>query len=111
MPDVWPDVPMLGYFEFYYHTGQDVGFDPEFPDAEKQFPRIRAMNVVNLLALARPARPDADTVAAFRAIRNGRGRIRVLPEGAQLDLCRPDPRRERRLLDRQVRCRAARTSW
>ena len=51
--DVWPGVPVLGYFELYYTTsGQDVGFDPEFPTDPSNFPRIRAMNVVNLLGLA-----------------------------------------------------------
>ena len=50
--DVWPDVPMLGYFEFYYRTDDaDVGFDPEFPNEVEDFPRIRAKNAVNHLAL------------------------------------------------------------
>ena len=31
--------------------GQDVGFDPEFPDDPLDFPRIRAKNAINLLAL------------------------------------------------------------
>lgn len=32
LPDVYPGVPLLGYYEFFYHpTGLDVGFDPEFP--------------------------------------------------------------------------------
>src|SRR5579863_2882331 len=29
--DVFPNVPLLSYFEFFYHPqGADVGFDPEF---------------------------------------------------------------------------------
>ena len=29
--DLWPDVPLLGYMEFYYQANAaDVGFDPEF---------------------------------------------------------------------------------
>ena len=40
--DLWPDVPMLGYMEFYYqHDQADVGFDPEFPANLLDFPRIR----------------------------------------------------------------------
>lgn len=32
--DVFPDVPLLSYFEFYYHaTGADVGFDPHYPSS------------------------------------------------------------------------------
>ena len=50
--DVWPDAPLLGYLEFYYRIdGIDVGFDPEFPTHPADFPRIRAKNAVNLLAL------------------------------------------------------------
>ncbi len=50
--DVWPDTPLLGYFEFYYSAdGIDVGFDPEFPTHPAEHPRIRAKNGVNLLAL------------------------------------------------------------
>jgi hypothetical protein len=30
--DVWPNVPLLGYFEFFYRvSGSDLDFDPEFP--------------------------------------------------------------------------------
>jgi hypothetical protein len=30
--DIWPSVPLLGYFEFFYRsTGSDLDFDPEFP--------------------------------------------------------------------------------
>lgn len=54
--DVFPTVPLIGLFEFYYHgRGQDVGFDPEFAaqplmELESQC-RIRTKNVNNLLAL------------------------------------------------------------
>ena len=43
---------MLGYLEFYYHhDGVDVGFDPEFPADPLDFPRIRAKNAINHIAL------------------------------------------------------------
>jgi glycosyltransferase involved in cell wall biosynthesis len=49
--DVWPDVPLLAYFEFYYHaTGQDVGFDPAEPAGLDDGPRLRLKNAVNLMA-------------------------------------------------------------
>ncbi|GEB36849.1 hypothetical protein GLI01_08840 [Gluconacetobacter liquefaciens] len=51
--DVFPGVPVLGYFEFFYHAeALDVGFDPEFPSPESLRPVIRAKNAVNLQALA-----------------------------------------------------------
>ena len=50
--DLWPDVPMLGYMEFYYqHDKADVGFDPEFPGHLADYPRIRAKNAINHIAL------------------------------------------------------------
>ena len=50
--DLWPAVPMLGYMEFYYQFNQaDVGFDPEFPVPSLDFPRIRAKNAINHIAL------------------------------------------------------------
>ncbi|HEY9751937.1 MAG TPA: glycosyltransferase family 4 protein [Coleofasciculaceae cyanobacterium] len=53
--DIFPTVPLIGLFEFYYHGhGHDVGFDPEFPlnqvNLDKQC-KIRTRNVNHLLAL------------------------------------------------------------
>jgi glycosyltransferase involved in cell wall biosynthesis len=91
--DVWPDAPVLGYFEFYYHTnGQDVDFDGEFPIAAERFPRIRAMNVVNHLALA--LNQHGQTPTRWQLTRYppwAQPRIRLLREGARLDVCRPNP--------------------
>jgi glycosyltransferase involved in cell wall biosynthesis len=91
--DVFPGVPILGYFEFYYNeSGQDVGFDPEFPFDPANRPRIRAMNVVNHFAFAlgqhghTPTQWQRDCYPEW--MRPG---IDILPEGAQLDLCKPDP--------------------
>jgi len=42
LKEVFIDVPVIGYFEFYYHcTGKDVGFDPEFPPSIDQLARVR----------------------------------------------------------------------
>jgi glycosyltransferase involved in cell wall biosynthesis len=49
--DVFPDVPLLANFEFYYHpSGADVGFDPEFVSTFQDPSRLRARNATNLLA-------------------------------------------------------------
>ncbi|HUC19676.1 MAG TPA: glycosyltransferase family 4 protein [Acetobacteraceae bacterium] len=89
--DVWPETPLLGYFEFFYHTaGMDVGFDPEFPPDPSLFPRIRAKNTVNLLALTMGGHGQTPTLwqrATFPAwAATG---IEILPEGADLALCKP----------------------
>jgi len=91
--DLWPKAPMLGYFEFFYHTdGYDVGFDPEFPMEPARLPSIRAKNLVNFLALnlgghgQTPTRFQHETYPDW-----ARRQITVLPEGADLELCVPDP--------------------
>jgi glycosyltransferase involved in cell wall biosynthesis len=98
--DVWPDAALLGYFEFFYCTnGIDVGFDPEFPTHTTDYPRIRAKNAVNLLALnlgahgQTPTRWQLSTYPAW-----AQQFITLLPEGVDLDLCKPDPQARRRNL-------------
>ncbi|HYZ62115.1 MAG TPA: glycosyltransferase, partial [Acetobacteraceae bacterium] len=91
--DVWPDAPMLGYYEFFYRThGLDVGFDPEFLTGPEGYPRVRAKNTVNLLALSNPGwgqTPTRFQHATYPAW--AQQRIAVLPEGVDLQVCRPDP--------------------
>ena len=91
--DVFPGVPVLGYFEFYSATaGTDVGFDAEFPTAADQFPRIRAMNGVNLLALALDQHGQTPTHWQRSLYPDwAQQRIHLLPEGVPLDVCKPDP--------------------
>ena len=98
--DVWPGVPLLGYFEFYYCIdGIDVGFDPEFPTDVTDYPRIRAKNAVNLLALnlgaagQTPTRWQLSTYPAW-----AQPFITLLPEGVNLDVCKPQPQARRRNL-------------
>jgi glycosyltransferase involved in cell wall biosynthesis len=101
LADMWPDVPMLGYFEFYYHPqGYDVNFDPEFPMPPNSAPLVRSMNTINHAALAlgrdgqSPTRFQRDAYPEW-----ARAKIKLLPEGAKLDLCRPDPAARKADLD------------
>ena len=94
LPDIWPGVPMLGYMEFFYHTdGIDVGFDPEFPIPVSDFPRVRAKNAVNHLALnldghgQTPTKWQLSTYPAW-----ARDKINLLPEGVDLNICAPNPK-------------------
>lgn len=91
--DVWPDTPLLGYFEFFYHTdGLDVGFDPEFPIDPALFANIRLKNAVNLLALNLPGHGQTPTRFQHETYPPwARERITIVPEGADLTVCRPDP--------------------
>lgn len=101
--DVWPGVPLLGYFEFFYHDrGVDVGFDPEFRDQAGPLSRVRSKNTINLLALNNPGHGQTPTRFQHETYPAwARPHITVLPEGVDLAVCAPDPnaRRGRLVLD------------
>jgi glycosyltransferase involved in cell wall biosynthesis len=98
--DVWPDVPMLGYFEFYYRIeGTDVGFDPEFPNEVVDFPRIRAKNAINHLALNLGGHGQTPTEWQLSTYPEwAQKQITLLREGVNLDLCKAKPQVRRRNL-------------
>jgi glycosyltransferase involved in cell wall biosynthesis len=89
--DVFPDVPLLAYFEFFYQlNGADLDFDPEFSSVFSTASRVRTRNAVNLLAFESadwghtPTRwqhslhpPDM------------RRKITVIHEGVDTDIVRP----------------------
>jgi glycosyltransferase involved in cell wall biosynthesis len=48
LKEVWPDVPIVGFFEYYFLAkGGSVGFDPEFPASEHAPFLMHARNAVN----------------------------------------------------------------
>jgi len=98
--DVWPNAPLLGYLEFYYCIdGVDVGFDPEFPTHPADHPRIRAKNAVNLLALNLGAYAQTPTKWQLSTYPDwARPCITLLPEGVNLDVCKPNAQVRRRNL-------------
>lgn len=50
LKDVYPDVPLIGFFEFFYHArGMDADFDPEFPLSKDAELRVRTRNGLLLL--------------------------------------------------------------
>jgi glycosyltransferase involved in cell wall biosynthesis len=100
LADVFPGVPMLGYFEFFYRIeGADVNYDPEFPMKPARFGAVRAKNATNLLALdlgqhgQTPTRWQHSTYPGW-----ARKQIRVIEEGVDLSACRPDPAARRKPL-------------
>lgn len=91
--DVWPRVPLLGYFEFYYRlAGSDVDFDPEFPPEPDMAMRLRIRNAVNLLGLE-----AADWGQVPTQWQHGlyperyRDRISIVHEGIDTASVHPDP--------------------
>jgi glycosyltransferase involved in cell wall biosynthesis len=52
LKDVFPNVPLIGYFEFFYRSeGADVEFEPEVSKQPDTAPRVRTKNLGNLLGL------------------------------------------------------------
>ena len=93
LQDVWPGVPLLGYYEFYYQAeGYDVGFDPEFPELPGGFPSVRSKNAVNLIALNNPGHGQTPTIfqrSTYPAW--AQKKITLLREGVRLDAAHPRP--------------------
>lgn len=91
--DVYPGVPVLGYYEFYYRSDTgDVNFDPEFPTRPELLSRVRAKNAVNLIALNNPGAGQTPTQFQHGTYPAwAQPRISRLAEGVNLDICRPDP--------------------
>jgi glycosyltransferase involved in cell wall biosynthesis len=91
--DVFPGVPVLGYFEFFYRVEHsDVNFDPEFPMSPERYSGVRAKNCVNLQALALNQYGQVPTLWQKSTYPDwAQERIELLEEGVDLALCKPDP--------------------
>jgi len=90
--DVYPDVPLLVNFEFFYHAqGVDVGFDPEFVSIFSDPSRLRARNGVTLMAF-QAADWGHSATQWQRSLHppEMRSRISVLHEGVDTDIACPD---------------------
>jgi glycosyltransferase involved in cell wall biosynthesis len=91
--DVWPKVPLLGYFEFYYRAvGSDLDFDAEFPATVEDVMRVRVRNATNLLSLDAadwghtPTKWQRDQYPV-----EYHHRISMIHEGIDTDRVHPDP--------------------
>lgn len=96
--DVFPGVPIIGYFEFFYRIhGTDVNFDPEYLMDEAMFGGVRGKNSTNLLALnleqygQTPTKWQHSTYPQW-----AQKQIRIIEEGVDLDKCKPDPASHRK---------------
>jgi len=90
--DVWPQVPLLGYFEFFYRPREsDIDFDAEFPAEADAAMRLRMRNAVNLLGFE--AADWGQTPTQWQRSQypqRCRDRIVIVHEGVDTDLVRPD---------------------
>ena len=96
LKDVFPDVPLISYAEFYYRgQGSDVGFDPEFGTAFDTVCKARARAAHHLLAIEAAdlaVSPTEWQRAQFPDV--FRDRIEVIPDGIDTAEVRPDPAAE-----------------
>jgi len=99
LKDVFPQTPLLGYFEFFYRlTGGDVGFDPDEQTSADTGPRLRTKNVGNLLGLAVADVGQCPThwqQSTYPDVY--RPRLHVVHEGIDTKLVAPDAKARLRL--------------
>src|SRR5882757_956363 len=91
--DVFPDVPLLANFEFYYHSrGVDVDFDPEFVSIFNDPSFLRTRNGVSLLAF-QAADWGHSATSWQRSLHPSefQSRISVMHEGIDTEVARPKP--------------------
>jgi len=90
--DVYPNVRLINYCEFYYHsTGQDFGFDPEFPEKPQSEWGLRTRNAPMLLSLNSMDLGLSPTEwQATRYPEEYRKKISVVHDGVKTDVILPD---------------------
>ncbi|HXU94392.1 MAG TPA: glycosyltransferase, partial [Gallionella sp.] len=89
--EVWPEVPLLNYIEFYYQAhGSDIDFDPEFSAAPDETPRLIAKNFTQLMSLEQCDAGVAPTQWQKSTFPPGfQRKIRVIHEGVNTDAIAP----------------------
>ena len=90
LPELYPDVPIINYFEYYYHPhNSDMDFRPEFPPVPIDFLRARARNATLLLDLETCRRgysPTRFQRSLFPEVY--RSKIEVIFDGVETELFR-----------------------
>ena len=92
LKDVFPDVPLLGYFEFFRKPwGGCLDFDPEYPPDYDSRAKLRTLGSVDLLGLN--ATDWGQTATQWQRSQHParyRDMISVVHEGIDTDLIKPD---------------------
>jgi glycosyltransferase involved in cell wall biosynthesis len=91
--EVFPDTPLIGFFEFFYHTqGADCGFDPEQPLSLDSKLRIRTRNSIHLLSLHTADLGISPTQWQRSVFPNEyQPKLRLIHEGVNVDAAVADP--------------------
>jgi len=88
LPELYPGVPIINYFEFYYHPHQsDMDFRPEFPPSELDYLRARSRNAMLLLDLQNCRRGYSPTHFQRQLFPEAyRSKIDVIFDGIETDI-------------------------
>ena len=104
LPELYPDVPVINYFEYYYHPhDSDIDFRPDFPPRQLDLLRARARNAMILLDLVNCRRgysPTAYQQSLFPA--DLRPKIEVIFDGIETNIYRRRPDSARRVIGRTI---------
>lgn len=92
LKDVYPQTPLLGYFEFFYRfAGADVGFDPADRLTIDTPPRTRTKNLGNLLGLDAADAGQCPTIWQKSTYpERYHPMLKVVHEGIDTEVVRPD---------------------
>ena len=93
LKEIWPNRPLLGYFEFYFrHTGGPAGFDAEFPCRADDPAYFRTRNAVQLSSFDVVEQGQSPTEFQRSTYpQRYRNDITVIHEGVDTKSLRPDP--------------------
>ena len=93
MKEVWPDVPVIGFFEYFYRTsGGLVGFDPENPPNDQAGFFAKARNTVPYASIESVDLGHAPTYwQRDRFPDSFHDRMYVCHDGIRTDRLQPDP--------------------
>lgn len=91
--EVWPDVPIIGFFEYFYRmTGGIVGFDPSEPVSDHAPFLMQARNAVPLANIEVTDLGQCPTLwQRDRFPQSFHDRMYVCHDGIRTDTLRPDP--------------------
>lgn len=91
---VWPQTPLLGYFEWYYHAfGSDVDFDPRKRPSMDDVCRIGTRNGLHLLNLQTADQGISPTRWQWQQHpREYQPKISVIHDGVDVEKVRPNPK-------------------
>lgn len=101
LKDIYPKVPLIGYFEFFYRPeGADIEFEPGVAEQLDTAPRLRTKNLGNLLGLEAADLGQCPTrwqqslyPERYRSL------LRVVHEGIDTRVVKPNPLAKFRLPD------------